>query len=77
MGTPRASSAASERQSARRREAPSQGGPGAAQLGAWQGAGQRPRLCSHRQANFTHRADPRGQTDAGLFVFLGSPCLKS
>lgn len=55
----------------------SQGGLGAAQLDAWQTEDQYSRLCSHRQANFTHCADPLGQTDAGLFVFLGSPCLKS
>ena len=74
MGTPTESCLLAPTQEAR---GLCQGGLGAAQLGAWQTAGQRPRLCSHRQANFTHRADPRGQTNAGLFVFLGSPCLKS
>lgn len=42
-----------------------QGGLGAAQPGAWANSGQRSRLCSPRQANFTHHgwrawADGRG-----------------
>lgn len=67
----------SERQSACGPEASAREVLGQPSWEPGQTAGQRPRLCSHRQANFTSPRCLRGQRDVGLFVFLGSPCLKS